>query len=436
MSIFNGVSKDTKTNATEWLSWYHRNQNDLYPTRKVEQNGDYTAVDTLSLGMAKDVCADWVFLLTQEIEFNDDFKNVEEFFNKTDADLLIEGTFATGQGLAVYLDDTLAYYNASQYEYRNEKIDGVAVEVLVVELEDNKELILNDKLAILRDLTKANDHYYKLNYKPYKFLTFLKDLQYPNAKAIFADSIDVIKQIDLTYTDMNDDREFSKPMVLMANEAYKMSIEEPTPAELTKDENAQPKIRQWIHKGKRIFKGFNWNGKNGAPPITKVDFNMQVDNYIKALNAHLSLLSKKCKLGQDYYTFDKATNSIKTATEVIDKNSELARNLRKFRNTYKKFMKEFYEQVFNVELDEDYCFFGDAILTDDKYERDMALKEISEFDSEYLAIEYLIKYKGYSKEDAQQALSGQQYQDEEVISDDITRADTERDNENNQETQD
>lgn len=421
------ITNKSSNNAKKWFSWYVGNVPSFHSGRFVEHNGEHIPADAQTLKMAKQVVEDWVFLITNEMEYNDDAKQVEEFFNDSDNDmsLFLAGVLTTGQGLAICLkpDENqpaeLVLFDKRYYETVREEYEGKMERGYRVSLGDNKVLVvLNDiNILIKRDLLTGTDKIVESPFKPAKELTFIKDLEYPEGKSIYADAIDVLQEIDLTYTDLNTDRDFSKPMILVGDQGYMSKITPPTFEELQADENAQPKVTQWLHKGKRMFKALATPNQSKEMPIEKVNFDMKIESYVKALNTHLSLFSKKCRLGDEYYSFDKATNSIKTATEIIDKNSDIARNLKKLRDIYKTFLWELYEQVEGTLLQDTFIKFGDGIMTDDRYERDMALKEYDTFAAVDLAINYLVEYKGYTEEEAKRIMLNEYISDENSILD-------------------
>ena len=384
------------------LSSYYLKNGEFYTDNVIEHNGCYLTRNMQSLRMPKIVVDDWAKLLLSETELIDEtYKEVLDI-NSMDHKLFIKTAFIFGQALAFYADNDIMYFAPLNYDM----VNGV----LVIEydkyeykiVEQNNRWFVNKYEKETGKLSKS----WKLNYKPYEILIFQNDIEFSQGKSVFYDAIDVIEQIDLTYTDMNDERDMSKPMIVASEETFETSIEVPDDVEDKNPEQVKEAIKYttWMPKSKRIFKGLK--GNLDKIPLQKFTFDMQNDKYAEQLDLHLSIFSKICKLGNDYYSFNKLTKQVeKTATAVIDKQGDLASSLADFRLAYKQFLKQFYKNVFGQELDDNFIMFGDGIYRNDQYERDINLKEIVELQIPELEIEYLVRWLGYEHEEAERIVN-------------------------------
>lgn len=387
-----------------WLDYYKSNVYGLHRNRYEEHNGEQLLRNLDTLKLAKKVCGDWAHLLMQELNFSEELEDISKFFKKdlTKWTLFLESIFATGSGIAIYLSlDNQELYNGDLYllDATNYQKDGLLIKCdidsefnLVIDTESNIYTVINKDTNISKS--------YEFSYKAYEELVLLRDVEYPNGKSIFADSLSPIAKVDMAFTRLNRDCEDSEHLIIMSTDAFKTETIPPTPEELAENPNAKPTFKRTIPWHKKIFMAMKWSGDKSKPPIEKVNFEMQTDDILKVLDTNLKATAMNCKLGSDYYVFDKATNSIQTATEVIDKNSELARNFKGFREVYKSFLKIFFENIFEIELDDNFCFFGDGIFTNDKYEREMALDEIQQLEVPELKVRYLVQYKQWDEEEA------------------------------------
>lgn len=162
-------------------------------------------------------------------------------------------------------------------------------------------------------------------------------------------------------------------------------------------------------------------GGDNEDPMKVVQPNMMVAECADALNTGLNLLSLDCGLGEQYWSWDKS-GGLKTATEVVSENSMLARSLRKHQNALAKSIRALVRGVAGVcrglcgtavnpeaEITLD---FDDSIITDEQTDKTQALSEITILGVPALKQRYLVKYCGFTEEEAAAAVPAAEVIDE------------------------
>ncbi len=92
------------------------------------------------------------------------------------------------------------------------------------------------------------------------------------------------------------------------------------------------KIRGLDTVDKRLYRSLT-GSVGGQMPVTVFNPDLRTDSTEQAINDALSLLSWRCGLGNGYFSFDRAAG-LKTATEVVASNSQLARNIRRHQGAF------------------------------------------------------------------------------------------------------
>ncbi len=131
--------------------------------------------------------------------------------------------------------------------------------------------------------------------------------------SVFANSIDVLKGIDLCYDSLNTEFYLGRKMVFMRKDL------------LAKDESGlffppqDAKRQLFMYIGDKAFDG----------DMVPKEFNpvLRVDEHIQALQQQLNLLSSKCGFGERFYRFTSGT--VITATQIVSENSNLYRSIKK-----------------------------------------------------------------------------------------------------------
>lgn len=137
------------------------------------------------------------------------------------------------------------------------------------------------------------------------------DSSNPMGIPIFANSLDVLKKIDIEFDSYANEFILGRKRIFVAPEMMK-----DVDGEFVFD----------THDGVyRFLPDGYFENTNDA--IHEVDMNLRIEEHEKAINNDLNLLSLKCGLGTQYYKFERG--SIATATQVISENSELFRTIKK-----------------------------------------------------------------------------------------------------------
>ena len=129
----------------------------------------------------------------------------------------------------------------------------------------------------------------------------------PMGIAVFANSIDVLKAIDIVFDSYNNEFILGRKRIMVAEEALQ------------------------IENSKMIFDPMAFyrlpEGINDDNFIKEIDMSLRANEHEIALQNRLNLLSAKCGFGENHYKFEQG--SITTATQIISENSSLFRTLKK-----------------------------------------------------------------------------------------------------------
>lgn len=334
-----------------WLEWY---------TGKVKSFHSYSQYngkkhvmrERFSLSLAKKVCEDWANLLINEkMEIRISDEKIQAEINsilsknkfRERANALTEVAFALGTGAFVeYIENgkvcidyiradmiyPLSWENGDITEcaFAGEKvIDGKKCIYLTMHLlEDGKYKIENHLFDITNYVPREIElprgivgEYFTNSAVP--MFQIIKpnivnnaDLDSPMGISVFANSLDVLKGIDLVYDSYENEFRLGKKRIIIPTGM----------AQFLDDENG---IRPVFDDNDTEF--YALKETDHFTDIKEINMDLRSDEHEKALARNLSLLSSKCGLGSDRYSYEKST--LKTATEVISEKSELYQNLKK-----------------------------------------------------------------------------------------------------------
>lgn len=338
-------------NVKNWLEWYRGKVKSFHSYS--QYNGKkHVMRERFSLSLAKKVCEDWANLLINEkMEIRVSDEKIQTEINKilTDnkfrerANALTEIAFALGTGAFVeYIENgkvcidyiradmiyPLSWENGDVKEcaFAGEKMIGgkKCIYLNMHLLEDGKYKIENHLFDITnyvpREIELPDDIegvYYTNSSVP--MFQIIKpnivnnaDLDSPMGISVFANSLDVLKGIDLVYDSYENEFRLGKKRIIIPTGM----------AQFLDDENG---IRPVFDDNDTEF--YALKETDHFTDIKEINMNLRSDEHEKALARNLSLLSSKCGLGSDRYSYEKST--LKTATEVISEKSELYQNLKK-----------------------------------------------------------------------------------------------------------
>ncbi len=338
-------------NVQNWLEWYRGKVKSFHSYS--QYNGKkHVMRERFSLSLAKKVCEDWANLLINEkmeIRISDEkiqaeiMRVLSENKFRERANALTEIAFALGTGAFVeYIENgkvcidyiradmiyPLSWENGDVKEcaFVGEKmINGRKCIYLNMHLlEDGKYKIENHLFDMTNyvpreiELPDGIDGVYYTNSNVPMFqiikpnIVNNADLDSPMGISVFANSLDVLKGIDLVYDSYENEFRLGKKRIIIPTGM----------AQFLDDENG---IRPVFDDNDTEF--YALKETDHFTDIKEINMNLRSDEHEKALARNLSLLSAKCGLGSDRYSYEKST--LKTATEVISEKSELYQNLKK-----------------------------------------------------------------------------------------------------------
>ena len=349
-----------------WKSWYEGNVKSFH-NYKIYNGVKKVNMKRRSLGMAKKVSEDWADLLFNEkVSITTDNEQTNEILHQIldDNDFWIlcnqgiEKTFALGTGAFV-----CSVENLSTTEEGNAVIDGEAktkIQYLtadkIIPLSwDNLHIIecafVDTKIEKGKNITQVSIHKKneegnyiiinkffegdKNNLKPledrdYDFDTLSDlpwfeinkpnicnniDIESPYGISIFANSIDVLEGIDITYDGLPTEFLLGRKRIFIDKSLTKVSSIDGTET-LTFDLNDVTFYA--------LPEGFNEANSIGLHDDTQ---DLRVSEHDEGIQFQLNLLSAKTGFGQSYYKFENGT--VSTATEVVSENSQMFRKLKK-----------------------------------------------------------------------------------------------------------
>lgn len=136
----------------------------------------------------------------------------------------------------------------------------------------------------------------------------------PMGIAIFANSIDVLKKIDIEYDSYSNEFEMGRKRIFVA-------------PEMLHNNDGSPAFDPEDTVFYKLPDEYGGTDQGKEKPIIEIDMALRSEQHSKAINDDLNYLSLKCGFGTERYRFEGGT--VKTATEVISVNSDMYRMLQK-----------------------------------------------------------------------------------------------------------
>lgn len=219
------------------------------------------------------------------------------------------------------------------------------------------------------------------------------DASCPLGISVFANSIDVLKGIDLAYDSYDNEFALGKKRIMVRAEA--MNLEDGRPVF---DENDLVYYQ--------LPEGVTDEGL-----IKEIDMTLRCEQHQQGIQDRLNLLSSKCGLGESYYRFERG--SIQTATQVISENSSMFRSVKKHEIVLEAALKELVEVLLTIGRDilkekldpevEVIVDFDDSIIEDTSAEKQQYLQEIREGVRERW--EYRARFFGETEDEAKKRIA-------------------------------
>ena len=187
----------------------------------------------------------------------------------------------------------------------------------------------------------------------------------PLGISVFANSIDVLKGVDIAYDSYVNEFALGKKRIMVKPSATEYLDGEPV-----------------FDSDDLVFYVLPEDIQDGAV-ITPIDMTLRTQEHNTGIQDQLNLLSSKCGFGESHYRFDQG--NISTATQVISENSTLFRNIKKHEIILEQVLVELCRIILrlgnvamgagvneDVEISID---FDDSIIEDEQtdFSRDMQL---------------------------------------------------------------
>ncbi|MBE7038376.1 MAG: phage portal protein [Ruminococcaceae bacterium] len=395
------VLSDTFYNTIEmWESWYKGKVKSFH--RYTQYNGKKQILrERASLCMAKRVCEDWAnLILNERFEINVNDKKADLCLKKVllDNDFfvlsnrLVELTFALGTGAFVeYLanGEVVIDYIRADMIYPLSWDNGKITECAFA-----SEKVINGKAHIYLNMHILKDGHYKIINKLFEkngaklvevnlpdgiaksidtgykkpFFQIITpniinniDFDNPMGISVFANSIDILKGIDLIYDSYQNEFRLGKKRIIVPLGMAQMMSEETGVMPVFDDNDTE---------------FYAIKESDGITEIKEINMNIRADEHEAALKRNINLLSENAGLGVGRY--EKTHDEIKTATEVISEKSNLYQNIKKNELIVEKalidlaevilYLKGFENKVVSV-------YFGDSIIEDTQSVFNRAMEE-------------------------------------------------------------
>ena len=344
-----------KTYIEDWYTW-QKAEGKFYDFNEKDGQGNYRKIHRRSIHPANRVCREWASLLLNDettIQCNDETCNkwLADYFDKINFKAhgqgLIQRAFGLGTGAwALWLDLDNNKMQVRRYDARmmiplSWDDDGVTECAFCTQVvykgktldQVQMHVIENGTYHIKTACFKDSEPYFIEEVNP-DFDTLCPtptfavvrpaienqfvDLS-PYGQSVFAEAIDAVQAVDLSYDAVFNEVQLSKMRVFMGDMLFEVQRDE--------DGKAKRVIPFGIDDDVVIRKVQSSNDeliKEYAPT-------MRTESQTKALRTALQTLGDLTGFGLTYFDIDDA-GGVKTATEVSSDNSALMRNIRKHEN--------------------------------------------------------------------------------------------------------
>lgn len=141
-----------------------------------------------------------------------------------------------------------------------------------------------------------------------------QDESNPMGVPIFANAIDVLKDLDIVFDSYSNEFELGRKRIFVAPEMVHRK-------DGTQAFDPEDTVFYTLPE--------DYADKDDKGLIHEVDLRLRTEEHSKAINDGLNYLSLKCGFGAGRYKFDVDKGQVKTATEVISDNSDMYRMIKK-----------------------------------------------------------------------------------------------------------
>lgn len=191
----------------------------------------------------------------------------------------------------------------------------------------------------------------------------------PMGVALFANAVDTLRKVDLTYDSYANEFDLGRKRIFVA-------------PELLDDKYGNPTFDTSDTVFYRLPEDYL---KDTNEAIKEVNMELRVDAHSKAIDDDLNYLSVKCGFGTQRYRF--VNGNVQTATQVISENSDMYRSVQKHELILDEVLKELIRIIIRLGIasrvtglneDTDITIdFDDSIIEDKQTERNEDRKDVS-----------------------------------------------------------
>lgn len=399
---YSTVKADYYTKIKEWEDWFTCTVDDFHKT--TFYNGiTNVEKEVKMLGMAKTICETWANLMMNErvkIGVGDeeqdktliDILNANKFW--TNANRLVELYCALGTGAFVeYMDGEdirIDYIRASMIyplswdsrgiqecafasNVHNSNGDCIYIQMHVLEnglYKIENHMIMDDDEYGLKEVDLPEDIQQVFDTKSdVPLFQIIKpniinnyDLKNPMGISVYANAIDVLKEIDMAFDALDVEIETGRRMVFLSADMF------------FSDEDGN--IRNVIGNKEKVLR---YIGGMEEQMIKDFSPTLRTNEIKDTIQFQLNLLSEKCGMGTNQFEF--TMRGTKTATEIISEDSDLYQNLKK----HEIILEEAIEgMIYAIEslsggfsVKEIQVNFDDSIIQDKSAERQQYKEEVA-----------------------------------------------------------
>lgn len=227
------------------------------------------------------------------------------------------------------------------------------------------------------------------------------DIYSPYGISIFANSIDVIKSIDIDYDSFTNEIKLGRKRLFTTKEVLRFNA-------LTgqNELNFDPNDIVFHVLGD----GFS-DGETAKNYIQEINGSLRIDDHIKAINANLKTLGFKTGFGMDYFTFDEKSMAPKTATEVINENNDLYRSICKHEILLRYAVEDIVRAIsyignitslYSIDTSKITVKFDDSIIENKDKERTNDRQDLSQ--DTLSRKEYIMKWRNIDEKSAEEKM--------------------------------
>ena len=423
------VDKTFRSKIEEWKDWYQGDVENFHHYN-IYNGANFVRMRRRTLGMAKTVAEDWANLLLNEktqISAGAFQSQLDEIMERNQwgeqSGKLIELSMALGTGAFVeYLskDKTPAIdYIRADMIYPLSWDNGIVTECafgskktiqqteyiyLQMHLLHNgtyviENHIFNDKTGEEIVLLDVEPEVHTNSTIPL-FQVFTPnivnntDLDCPMGISVYANAVHVLQGIDLIYDSYCNEFDLGRKRIFI-----------PMSMARIEDIGSNPEHRMFrpvFDTRDTVFNILPREADDGGKPL-EINMSLRTAEHKEALQDNLNMLSLKCGMGTNRYSFE--SDGVKTATEVVSEKSDLYQSLKKHEHTLESAligMVRALAYLAGASDPEVTIMFDDSVINDDNTKIDNNIKLVqAELKSKLSAI---MDIYGMSKSEAQKEL--------------------------------